>query len=56
MGLGRFSRRKVVMYVIALSAITILSFLILWLGAQLFHYEVEYYEPRDQERERLYEP
>lgn len=52
-GFGRFSQRKMVMYLIALSVITLLSLLILWFVAYLYQYEIEYYEPRDQDREQM---
>jgi len=36
---------------IALLSIVVIALLLLWLGSYLYDYQIEYYEPRDVERE-----
>ena len=43
----RANRRRL----IALLLIIGLTFLLLWLGSYLYDYQIEFYEPRDVERE-----
>jgi len=43
----RANRRRL----IALLLIIGLTFLLLWLGSYLYDYQIEFYEPRDMERE-----
>jgi len=43
----RANRRRL----IALLLITVIAFVLLWLGSYLYDYQVEYYEPKDLERQ-----
>ncbi len=42
----RANRRRL----IALVLITVIAFVLMWLGSYLYNYQPEYYEPRDGER------
>jgi len=44
---SRVMRRRL----IALLSIVVIALLLLWLGSYLYDYQIEYYEPRDVERE-----
>jgi len=43
----RANRRRL----IALLLIVVIASLLLWLGSYLYDYQIEFYEPRDAERE-----
>jgi hypothetical protein len=43
----RANRRRL----IALALIAVIALLLLWLGSYLYDYQIEFYEPRDSERE-----
>ncbi len=43
----RANRRRL----IALAVIIGMTFLLLWLGSYLYDYQIEFYEPRDVERQ-----
>ena len=43
----RGNRRRL----IALAVIAVVTLLLLWLGSYLYDYQIEFYEPRDVERE-----
>jgi len=45
-----FRRRAIRRRLIALLVISIITFVLLWLGSYLYDYQVEFYEPRDAER------
>ncbi|MCZ6485097.1 MAG: hypothetical protein O6826_05310, partial [Acidobacteria bacterium] len=42
----RANRRRL----IALVLITLIAFVLMWLGSYLYNYQPEYYEPRDEQR------
>ena len=44
---SRANRRRL----IALLVIAVIAFVLLWLGSFLYDYQVDFYEPRDVERE-----
>ncbi len=51
-GRTRYSRRRANRRrLIALVLIVVIAGLLLWLGSYLYDYQVEFYEPRDLERE-----
>lgn len=43
----RANRRRL----IALLLIVVITFLLLWLGSYLYDYQIDFYEPRDLDRE-----
>ncbi len=48
----RYSRRSANRRrLIALVLIVVIAGLLLWLGSYLYDYQIEFHEPRDQERE-----
>jgi TRAP-type C4-dicarboxylate transport system permease small subunit len=47
----KLRRRKRIRGVLVSLLILAIAYLLLWFGSQLFDYEIEYYEPRDLERD-----
>jgi len=51
-GRTRYSRRRAKRRrLIALVLIAVIALLLLWLGSYLYDYQIEFYEPRDLDRE-----